>query len=64
MKKYICMREDCDFCTSDEEDAYEHAHRHKDHEVVEVDMNQGEEPTCHLIEIPVAQEAEYEEGES
>lgn len=59
MKKYICMREDCDFCTSDEENAYEHAHMRKGHEVIEIDTNSKEEPTCHRLEIPVSEETEY-----
>ena len=61
MKKYVCMRDDCDFCTSDEEDAYEHAHMRRGHEVVEIDMNPGEEPVCHHIDIPAVEDTELEE---
>lgn len=61
MKKYICMKDECDFCTVDEEDAYEHAHMRKGHDVVEVDMNADEEPTCHRLAIPEAELFEAEE---
>lgn len=64
MKKYVCMKDECDFCTSDEEDAFEHAHMRKRHEVVEIDMNNGEEPTCHRLMIPEVGEIGYEEEES
>jgi len=51
-KKYICMKEDCPFCALDEEDAYEHAHMGRGHYVVEVDMDEGKNPICHLIGLP------------
>jgi hypothetical protein len=63
-KKYICMQDDCAFCTSDEEDAFEHAHMRHGHSVVEVDMEEGGEPSCHLLEIPSVAEGILDEEES
>lgn len=61
MKKYVCMKEDCDFCSADEEDAYEHAHQGRGHIVVEVDMIEDEDPTCHRLDIPILAEEQFEE---
>lgn len=62
-KKYICMKEDCDFCSSDEEDAFEHAHMRHGHNVVEIDMSREEEPSCHLIEVSSSIEGTFGEEE-
>lgn len=60
MKKFICMKDGCTFCTDDLDDALEHLHFGRGHRVVEVDADDS----CHCHDLgAVVEEPQFEEEE-
>jgi hypothetical protein len=59
MKKYLCMKESCTFCTDDLDDALEHQHQGQRHRMIEVDANG--EIGCH--DLGQVSELEFDEEE-
>lgn len=47
-EKYICLSHDCDFCSENEDEAYEHVMKGGDHIVVGV-YKQQENIRCHQL---------------
>ncbi|HOX41175.1 MAG TPA: hypothetical protein PK263_03200 [bacterium] len=59
MKKYVCMKELCEFCSNDLEDAFEHVKSLK-HPVAEVEMEDGV-VSCSLVDRHEGDEYDFEE---
>jgi hypothetical protein len=57
LKKYVCMKEGCDFFSEDSTDAYDHMEQGSDHVVAEVLLEDGK-LSCHKL----VEERPEEEG--